>query len=168
MSPCVCMFKTYSNSLLRAIIVCNHLPFLKIFSNFVQFSNILPFFNIALPFFWKIAPTPSLSKISPDVIHLHHIWQYWSHHICSLHVLFHFFYLFIMKCLYTSDTAGRIFEIALISGSSIPRGRDENFAGVFSLGGARERFWGRFSMIWLRVWNWLSEYEKWYRSGGYS
>ena len=61
--------RAYSSSLLRVIIACNHLPFLKIFSNFVyffsKFSSILPFFNILLPFFWKMAPMPLLSRIGP-------------------------------------------------------------------------------------------------------
>ena len=47
--------RAFSSSLRRAIVACNHLPFFKIFSNFVhfckKFSNILPFFNIFLSFF---------------------------------------------------------------------------------------------------------------------
>ena len=37
------------------------------------FSNILPFFNISLHFFWKIAPTPLLSRIGP-ALHLDLCW----------------------------------------------------------------------------------------------
>ena len=41
--------KAYSSSLLRAIIACNHLPFFKIFSNFVRFcpnlQKVYPFQN---------------------------------------------------------------------------------------------------------------------------
>ena len=39
--------RAYSSSLLHAIIACNHLPFLKIFSNFVHFC---PNFEIFSPF----------------------------------------------------------------------------------------------------------------------
>ena len=39
--------RAYSSSLLRAIIACNHLPFFKIFSNFVHFC---PNFQIFCPF----------------------------------------------------------------------------------------------------------------------
>ena len=89
------IIRTFSSSLLRAIIACNYLTFFKIFSNFVhfcssfqifwpfsgqilfqnifrfctflfKFSNILTIFNIYLPFFFKIAPMPMLSRIDPD------------------------------------------------------------------------------------------------------
>ena len=40
--------RAYSSGLLRAIIACNHLPFFKIFSNFVHFC---PNFQIFSPFF---------------------------------------------------------------------------------------------------------------------
>ena len=52
-----------SSRLSRVIIACNHLPFFKIFSSFVHFSQSL---NI-LPFFWKIALMPWLSRIGPDI-----------------------------------------------------------------------------------------------------
>ena len=32
-----------------------------------KFSNVLPFFNISLPFFWQIAPMPLLSTLTPDL-----------------------------------------------------------------------------------------------------
>ena len=38
----------------------------------LKFSNILPFFNISLPFFWKIAPIPLLSRIGPDTSDMQH------------------------------------------------------------------------------------------------
>ena len=64
--------RAYSSSLLRAIIARNHLLFFKIFSNFgtflSKFSNILPllpFLNTFLPFIWKIARMPVLSRIGP-------------------------------------------------------------------------------------------------------
>ena len=67
--------RTYSSSLLHAIIACNHLPLFKIFSNFVHFcpdSQIFcPFFPVEhflsffCPFFWKIARMPLLSRIGP-------------------------------------------------------------------------------------------------------
>ena len=74
-----CLFwkhiRAHSSSLLHAIIAHNHLPFFKIFSNFVHFCpnfqifcHFLPFFNIFcpfLPFFWKIACMPLLSRIGP-------------------------------------------------------------------------------------------------------
>ena len=55
-------FRAYSRKLLRAIIAHNHLSFFKIFSNFCTFS---PLLNIFLPFFWKIAWMPLLSRIGP-------------------------------------------------------------------------------------------------------
>ena len=61
--------RTLSSSLLRAITARNHLPFLKIFSNFVHFCPnfqiLCPFFNTFLPFFWKIACMPLLSRTDP-------------------------------------------------------------------------------------------------------
>ena len=41
-------YRAYSNSLLHVIIAHNHLPFFKIFSNFIHFS---PNFQIFCPFF---------------------------------------------------------------------------------------------------------------------
>ena len=50
--------KAYSGSLLHAITAHNHLPFFKIFSNFVHFCPNFQIFslfsNISLLFFWKI------------------------------------------------------------------------------------------------------------------
>ena len=68
------MYRAFSISLLHAIIAHNHLPFLKIFSNYAHFcpffSNILSFFtlNFFLPFFWKIACISLLSRIGPDIV----------------------------------------------------------------------------------------------------
>ena len=57
--------------LFQQFIVCNyHMQSLALLQNIFKFctfmfkfSNILPFFNIPLPFFWKIAPMPLLSRI---------------------------------------------------------------------------------------------------------
>ena len=67
--------RTFSSSLLRAIIARNHLLFFKIISNFEHFCPnfqifccflpFLAFFCIFLPFFWKIERMPSLSVIAP-------------------------------------------------------------------------------------------------------
>ena len=68
--------RAFSSSLLRVIIAHNHLPFFKIFWNFVHFcpnfqifcscllvfNNFLPFF---CPFFWKFACMPLVSRIGP-------------------------------------------------------------------------------------------------------
>ena len=43
--------RAYSNSLLRAIVARNHLPFFKIFSNFVHFCPNFQIFNPFLPLF---------------------------------------------------------------------------------------------------------------------
>ena len=46
-------------------------PFSKQFqicTYFPKFSNILPSFNISLPFFWKITPTPLPSKTAPLLV----------------------------------------------------------------------------------------------------
>ena len=48
------------------IVARMRLPFFKIFSDFAHFSNILPFFSpLFLPFFWKIARMPILSRTGP-------------------------------------------------------------------------------------------------------
>ena len=64
--------RAYSISLLCLITVCIHLPFFKIYSNFVYFCPnvqiICPFFNIPSGFFWKIALTPLLSRKGPDYL----------------------------------------------------------------------------------------------------
>ena len=64
--------RAYSISLLCSITVCIHLPFFKIYSNFVYFCPnvqiICPFFNIPSGFFWKIALTPLLSRKGPDYL----------------------------------------------------------------------------------------------------
>ena len=49
-SNCLGHIRAYSNSLMRVKIACNHLPFFKIFSNFVHFC---PNFQIFCPFFEK-------------------------------------------------------------------------------------------------------------------
>ena len=69
-------FSSFSSSWLNAIIACNHLPFFKIFSNFVLFCPnfqifcpFSPFFNIFWSFgalFLKITRMPLLSRICPD------------------------------------------------------------------------------------------------------
>ena len=57
----------YFRSLLRGIIAGNHPPFFKNIFKFCPFlhklSNILPFFNISSPFFWKIVCMPLRSRI---------------------------------------------------------------------------------------------------------
>ena len=62
--------RAYCSSLLHSIIVCNDLPFFKIFSNLVHFPQIFKYFalfqHFFLPFFWKIAPIPLLFRIGPD------------------------------------------------------------------------------------------------------
>ena len=69
--------RAYSSSLLHVIIACNHLPFLKTFSNFVRvcpnfqiFCTFLLFLNILFalfcPFSEKIAHMPLLSRIRPE------------------------------------------------------------------------------------------------------
>ena len=75
-----CTVGAYSSSLLHAIIPRNHLPFFKIFSNFVHFCPnfqnfppFLPFLNIFLPFFalfLKNRTHALLSRIGPDCIKL--------------------------------------------------------------------------------------------------
>ena len=54
--------RAYSSSLLRVIIACNHLPFLKIFSNFVYFYQnfqvFCPFSTFCCPFSEKWQPCP--------------------------------------------------------------------------------------------------------------
>lgn len=64
--------RAYSISLLCSITVCIHLPFFKIYSNFVYFCPnvqiICPFFNIPSGLFWKIALTPLLSRKGPDYL----------------------------------------------------------------------------------------------------
>ena len=57
--------RSYSRSLTWAIIARNHLPFFKMFSNFVHFCPNFQIFCLFLPFFWKIARMPLLSRISP-------------------------------------------------------------------------------------------------------
>ena len=47
------VIRTYSSSLLHVIIVCNHLPFLKIYSGFLHFC---PNFQIFCPFSEKLHP----------------------------------------------------------------------------------------------------------------
>ena len=69
------VIRALSSSLLRAIITRNHVPFFKIFSNFVHFwanfqifCSFFDLFKHFFPFFWKIAPMPLLSRIGPDDI----------------------------------------------------------------------------------------------------
>ena len=85
---------TLSSSLLRAIIAHNHLRFFKIFLNFVHFwakfqtfHPFLFFFNIFWGvflrlFFWKIAPIPLLSRISP--VRLQNRFRNSKNYICLL------------------------------------------------------------------------------------
>lgn len=58
--------RVYSSSLLHAIlhviIACNQLLFFKVF------SNVLPFFHISLPFFWKIASMPLFYRMGSGSI----------------------------------------------------------------------------------------------------
>ena len=54
--------------LLRTIIARNGLPFLKIFSNFVHFCPNFQIFCPFLPFFWKIARIPILSRIDSEYL----------------------------------------------------------------------------------------------------
>ena len=49
----ICSDRAFSSSLLRAIIVRNHLPFFKVFSNFVHFC---PTFQIFCPFLTFFCP----------------------------------------------------------------------------------------------------------------
>ena len=67
------ILRAFSNSLFRAIITHNHMPFFKIFYNFVHFCPnfqifcpFWPFLNIFLLFFCKIACAPLLCRIGPD------------------------------------------------------------------------------------------------------
>ena len=53
--------RAYSSSLLCAIITHNHLPFFKIFSNFVHFCQNFKYFAL----FWKDAHMPFLSTVGP-------------------------------------------------------------------------------------------------------
>ena len=68
--------RAYSSSLLHTIIAGNHLPFLKIYSNFSHFCPNFQifclFFNIFLPFFWKIAFIPLHSRISSGCLRACH------------------------------------------------------------------------------------------------
>ena len=139
MSACFCVFKAYSififYSLLRKIIACNHVPFLKIFLNFVRFcpnfQKFCPFWTFLCPFAEKNAPLPLLSGIGPDVIQFHHICQSWSHLICSLHVLFIFF---MIQRWYTFDKTCKNFQIKLRDGESPTSGTDEKFCWRFFIG----------------------------------
>ena len=49
---CMDMARPFSSSLLRAIIARNHVPFFKIFSNFVHFGSNVQIFCPFLPFFF--------------------------------------------------------------------------------------------------------------------
>ena len=74
--------RAFSSSLLHVIIACNHMPFFKLFSNFVHFCPnfqifclFLLFFNIFHPFlvlFLKIAGVPLLSRIGPRNVIIWH------------------------------------------------------------------------------------------------
>ena len=67
--------RAYSSCFMHAIVARIKLPFFKIFSNFVHFR---PNFQIVLlfflPFFWKTAGMPFLSRKSPAVIKKPVIW----------------------------------------------------------------------------------------------
>ena len=58
--------RAFFSSLLHAIIAHKHLPFFKIFSNFVHFCPNFQIFCPFLPFFWKILRMPLLSRIGPE------------------------------------------------------------------------------------------------------
>ena len=58
--------RTYSISLLCAIIARNHMPFFKIFSDFIHFCPNFQIFCLCLLFFWKIARMHLLSRIGPE------------------------------------------------------------------------------------------------------
>ena len=54
-----------SSCFMRAIVALMRLPFFKIFWSFVHFCQNFQIFCPFLPFFWKIAPMPLLSRIGP-------------------------------------------------------------------------------------------------------
>ena len=54
-----------SSCFMCAIVACMRLPFFKIFWSFVHFCQYFQIFCPFLPFFWKIAPMPLLSRIGP-------------------------------------------------------------------------------------------------------
>ena len=56
----------YSSSLFHAIITYNHLPFSKVFSNFIQLCPNFQIFCPFLPFFWNCMHAPLLSRIGPE------------------------------------------------------------------------------------------------------
>ena len=55
--------KAYSSCFMHAIVACMRLPFFKMFSNFLHFRPNYQIFCPFLPFFWKIACMPLLSRI---------------------------------------------------------------------------------------------------------
>ena len=65
--------RAYSSSLLYAIIIYNHLPFFKIFSDFVDFCPnfqiFFPFLTFLCPFAEKSQPMPLLFRIGPGCIY---------------------------------------------------------------------------------------------------
>ena len=73
----MCIFRACSSCFMRA----TRLPFFKNFKFYTflpKFSNILPFFALFLPSFWKIARVPLLSRIGPG-IGLSRSWQICYH-----------------------------------------------------------------------------------------
>ena len=62
--------RVYYNCLVHVIIAHNHVPFFKIFSNFVHFCPNFPIFCPFLHFFWKISRMPLLSRIDPAYCHM--------------------------------------------------------------------------------------------------
>ena len=73
----MCIFRAYSSCFMRA----TRLPFFKNFKFYTflpKFSNILPFFALFLPSFWKIARVHLLSRIGPG-IGLSRSWQICYH-----------------------------------------------------------------------------------------
>ena len=103
------LVRDFSSNLLHAIILCNHLPFFKVFSNFVHFCPnfqifcpfcpFWTFFRPFLPFFWKISCMPLLSRIG-TVDRNKPLFKLWINKqfcwdICLL--LFHFYFIYIKE-----------------------------------------------------------------------
>ena len=78
------------------------------------------------------------------VIQSHRICQYWSHHICSLHVLFNFFFFFFFFFSWYS------LLIQLIKGwGKSPQGGMENFADFLFFFKLGVEIWGGVSLTLL-------------------
>ena len=59
--------RAYSSCFMHAIVARLRLAFFKVFLNFVHFCPNFQIFCPFLPFFWKIARMPLLSRIGPDI-----------------------------------------------------------------------------------------------------